>query len=697
MGSGTTCGGRGLAAEAEGHARCARVVVRIAAWVWLVVAYGCDDGGRVLVPEIEQQDGGAQRGQARAQSTAAAAPAAPRDGTTPASSTSAPTVTAPSDAARSPVAANDEGDGGVDEVASAGIGTQQPPAEPSPAPAWRMYGFDARNTQVNPHEKTLGVDNVADLQARWQWHMPDGATSTPVVVDGTAFFGGWDGKVYAVDAASGELRWERRVTQGQANSTPLVTAERVYVTAGAALLSLSRADGEILYEVLLDTHPAAMIWSSPKMVDDMLVVGVASFENGITVEPTFVGKVVALEAADGSEIWRVLTTGEQGFGPCYGGPGAAVWSSAAFDEELGLAYVGTGQGYLAPASTCSDAILAIDYRRDQQGDRVRWFAQYNSGDIFGLINWFTGPDADVGAGPNLFEVDGRRLVGAGDKGGTYRAFDRETGELVWRTELTMGPFVAFGGVTSTAAVEDDTIYVVSNNIVTARFIVEAIHDPQDRSRLYALNTADGEIRWSVELPAPLAGSLAVANGVLYHPVVNRQFFARDARNGEVLWSTELPNDPGAGPSVVDGRLYVSAGMALTVVVPTALGGFVTCFSLEDAALARWEAAPDALETLDEDACHERMQAQPQPVSAACEACLCSCDPTAAGHCGACMTLAACTEDYCRWAAPGDEMKSCLERSCDAKLLPSFVFERALALAPCTIRCADACASAPAKP
>ncbi|MET0388589.1 MAG: PQQ-binding-like beta-propeller repeat protein [Polyangiales bacterium] len=578
----------------------------------------------------------------------------------------------------------------VDDVVSSAA--QLADDEPSaPKASWTRYGFDARNSQVNPNETILGPNTVGRLKERWRLHMPDGATSTPAIVDDVAYFGGWNGHVYAAKVDTGEILWQRRVTQAQVNSTPLVTADRIYVTAGASLVALARADGAVLYDALLDTHPSAMLWSSPKPVDDLLIIGVASFENGISLAPTFVGSVVAVDAESGDEVWRVVMSGDSGIGPCSGAAGASVWSSAAFDEELGLVYIGTGQGFTWPVSNCSDALFAIDYRRDHPGERVRWFVQYTAEDVFGVLAPL-GPDADVGAAPNLFEVAGRKLVGAGDKGASYRVFDRETGEAVWRTDLEIGPLPSFGGVTTTAAVHDGTIYVASNHLETAQWVADGTHDPNEFSYLYALDTADGHERWRVRLPSPMAGSFAVANGVLYHAIVNRTLYARALDTGDVLWSTELQNDPGAGPSVVDGRVFVSAGMVLTAVNPTERGGFVSMYTLDAETLIEREAQEDPLEVFSGEQCQaERAPLIEQGVaSAACNACLCECDATAAGHCGSCTTLASCAVLFCGFSADADEIRECLAAYCDAKLLPSFVFERAVELTPCMTRCAFSC-------
>jgi hypothetical protein len=101
-----------------------------------------------------------------------------------------------------------------------------------------------------------------------------------------------------------------------------------------------------------------------------------------------------------------------------------------------------------------------------------------------------------------------------------------------------------------------------------------------------------------------------------------------------------------------------------------------------------EARKDMLEPFTGEACEAKLNKERG--SAACAACLCQCDATAAGHCGSCSTLADCTATWCAWAAKGAQMKECLANFCNAKLLPSFVFDRAVELAPCTIRCAASC-------
>ena len=460
--------------------------------------------------------------------------------------------------------------------------------------SWTAYGHDLANSNTNPDETLLRSDNASGLKEKWRVRFGDGATSTPVVFDRTVYFGSWDGNVFAADANTGEIRWQSHVTSMMVRSTPLVTQDRVFAAAGHHLVALDRTTGDVLWKRRLETNPSALIESSPKLVDGLLIIGVSSVEISLVKDYTFIGAVVAIDADSGNEVWRVETTGDRG-GPCVGGAGAAVWSSTAIDETLGLAFIGTGQGYEEPASTCSCSLLAIRYAREYAGERIAWVAQFTKDDVFAA--WpptlaLFGKDADVGASPNLFEAASRPLVGVGDKAGSYRAFDRSTGEMIWRADLDVGANAQIGGVLTTAAVDGDTIYVASNHWQVGSFVFDSTHDPSDVSTLYALDTATGKARWTVPLTAPMVGAFSIANGLLYHPIINHQLFARDLDTGEEVWSTRLDGNMGSGASIVDGRVYVSSGLEVTstqITAPAVGGGYVAGYALEDGPSSVWDA------------------------------------------------------------------------------------------------------------
>ena len=425
-------------------------------------------------------------------------------------------------------------------------------------------------------------ERASDLVEAWRVDGQVGVTGRPAVRDGLVYFGNWAGSVQAVDLTTGEMRWQTQVAADNTvtiDGAALATDDLVYVADGdGKMYALHRATGELAWTQTLEPHPDVRIFSSPVLAPDaidgkdVVIIGVASSELRRPIDDfTFRGSVVALDAASGEEVWRLpVSEGENG-------AGVSVWSSAAIDEERKLAFIGTGQAYEHPAGPLSDSLLAIDYGTGE----LEWSRQFTENDVW---TYFSpppkGPDADIGATPNLFTVDGRDLVGVGDKAGTYDVFDRETGDTVWARELTPGS--PLGGVMVTAAYgapgsggpgdDEGTIYVTSNEMDPGQ--MTASNAESHRSMLFALDAGTGEVQWQQDMQGATFGSIAVADGVVYRPSVPGPLTALDARTGDVLWSAEPGGDMGAGVRVVDGYVLAPHGFWFFMATPTQLGGVV---------------------------------------------------------------------------------------------------------------------------
>lgn len=562
-----------------------------------------------------------------------------------------------------------------------------PDAAPAPK-AWTMYGYDLANSQYNPNPGSITTTSVANLGERLRILVGGGATSTPVLADGTVYFGAWDGFFYAMDATTGEQRWKERVGKQYVRSTAAIAGDRIYAAADSTLVALSRADGRVLFQTTLTEHPQGFIESSPKVIGDLVILGVASYELNLTkADYTFEGSVVALDATSGAIVWRVPVTGA-GPGPCTGGSGVSIWSSAAIDPALGLAYIGTGQTYEAPASTCNDTLLAIHYKRDHQGERVAWKNTYTADDVYvaagGGLN---GLDHDIGGAPNLFRAAGVDAVGVGDKGGTYRVFNRATGQELWRAELKHGNLAQLGGVMNTAAVQGDTIFIASNTWMVFGFIVSGMHAEQDTSEIYALDANTGAVRWSQPLDAPSFGTFAVANGLLFHSTIRGFLYARDVQTGRELWKSDTGGPIGSGINVSQDAVYVSSGFALGTAAPTAR---VLSYGLSPASPTVIDVRENTYKELTVAQCEEAL-ATLQP-DATCRSCLCNCDATATGTCQAgCWAQAPCVVNECGetdFSSP--EGIACYVEHCSSKLLPPNVFQESTRSAVCVKQCATSC-------
>lgn len=411
---------------------------------------------------------------------------------------------------------------------------------------WPMYGHDHAQTRTNVAETRITRGTVAGLTTVWE--IPDlvGVTGTPTVVDGVAHFADWKGQVWAVQVDTGEPVWTTPIG-GMFVGAPAIDGGGLYASAGNMLYRLDRETGDKQWEVVTNDHPQAQISASPVVVDGIVLQGTASFENMMKKdEYLFRGSIGGFDAETGEQLWTFYSTP----GDETSGAGAGIWSTPAVDTERGLLFVGTGQGLSEPTPPMADSLVAIDYRTGEK----KWSTQFTYPDVFSASNP-KGKDADVGASPNLWTTDGRDLVGAGDKGGTYHALDRETGEVVWESQLTPGS--AFGGEIGSAAFVDGTI-VASSNVGDPE-----TNAPTNVTHLFGLDPATGEQRWrSEELAGKIFAPVGAVGGVAFCGTDLGRMVAVDVEDGTTLWSMEAPAKTACGPSIVDGRVLWGYGFIL---------------------------------------------------------------------------------------------------------------------------------------
>lgn len=428
---------------------------------------------------------------------------------------------------------------------------------PAGIPGWRSFGYDPGNTRHSRDERKISRDNVAKLEPLWMLELPGGTNGTPAIADGTLYYGGVDNQLHALEASSGKVLWSVPVAEQELRSSPLIDDASVYFAAGSRVSAFARADGKQLWSTRVEPHANAWVLSSPARAGELVIVGTCATEGGIRKSDyTFAGRIVALDRSRGELAWERMVAGRS----LDAGDGTPVWSSAAVDETTGVLFIGTGQAYEAPPSELSDALLAIDSRTGQ----VLWSHQFTTNDVFTLAAAVSAPagymplNFDIGASPNLFDIAGRPAVGVGSKSGVYKAFDRETGAVLWETMLTAGS--SEGGIMASAAVGDDRIFVTSNDWRVRSFTRgDGSHSPQDTGQTFALDAATGAKVWQAEVPAPAAGFLTLANGVVYQGLMNGAAIALDAESGDILWQYDMGHDLALGFSVIEGVVYGGSG------------------------------------------------------------------------------------------------------------------------------------------
>jgi len=129
-----------------------------------------------------------------------------------------------------------------------------------------------------------------------------GVFSPPAVADGTVYVGGLDGRVRAFDAATGERRWARRVSESGIPGPPVVGDGRLYVVEEGAVHALT-THGEPVWERPNEAYELGL----PVRAGETLYVGGYAGPPGGGGE--LAGLVTALDVADGSERWTYATRG----------------------------------------------------------------------------------------------------------------------------------------------------------------------------------------------------------------------------------------------------------------------------------------------------------------------------------------------------------------------------------------------------
>jgi polyvinyl alcohol dehydrogenase (cytochrome) len=483
------------------------------------------------------------------------------------------------------------------------------------AGGWNGWGVTPANARFQSAAAAgLTVDSVRHLQLKWAFGFPGAsrAFSQPAVAEGVVFVGSEGGKVYALDARSGRIRWS--FGAGSSVRTGFVIGGGLiyFGDQHGAVYALEASSGRLRWKAQADSHPAAMITGTPQLWKGRLFVPVASYEENYAPDPrypccTFRGSVIAYQASSGKVLWKTYTVrdparrtrrnpvGTQLWGPS----GAAVWSAPTLDPRRGVLYAATGNNYSSPLTGTSDAVLAMSMGTG----RILWIHQLTSGDAYNaacekfmdptLANCpqARGSDFDFGSSPILVTVsDGRQILIAPQKSGVVYGLDPlSSGKILWQTRIGRGG--PLGGIEWGAASDGENVYVglsdcdwkTFDRVVEGKSSSYVDLDPEKGGGLFALRVSDGTKVWeslpSVACsgrehcsPAQLAAVTAIP-GVVFSGSLDGHLRAYSARSGRVLWDYDTAREfstvnrvrahggslNGPGATVANGMLFVNSG------------------------------------------------------------------------------------------------------------------------------------------
>ncbi len=461
---------------------------------------------------------------------------------------------------------------------------------------WRSSGENLDNSRSQPVETVIGPTNVHALAPKWTFTASGFVSATPTVDGESVYFPDVSGNLFAVERGTGSLIWSHKISDydgivgSKSRVSPAIYIDQILIGDqtpgghGASVISIDRATGALRWITKVETHPAAIITGSPVAFDGLVYIGVSSSEEGLAETPsypccTFRGSIVALDAATGKIVWKTYTIPENNETPG-GYSGAAVWQAPAIDALRGTLYIGTGNNYTAPASVeacqvanptvdCTvtddyfDSLLALDLKTG----RIKWGRKLQTFDTWTLVckhssvpepncPVLSSPDFDFGSGPNLLGD----IVGIGQKSGIYWAIDAETGAVRWGTPV--GPSGALGGILWGTATDGRRVYVAIANDESRSYILKPSGQTITWGAWSALDVRTGKILWQTADPTPGgvdAGSVSVANEVVYAGSYSGHMYAMSARTGKILWDFNSGGSIVDGPSIVDGSIYFGSG------------------------------------------------------------------------------------------------------------------------------------------
>ena len=187
--------------------------------------------------------------------------------------------------------------------------------------------------------------------------------------------------VFAIDVDSGDFLWTYEanldpgistVCCGWTNRGVAIGDGKVYAgQLDGKLVALDQATGKVVWSIQAERwQDGFTITTAPLYYDGLVITGFAGAEFGVR------GRVKAYDADDGSLVWTFYTIpgpGELGHdtwpqdNEVWRSGGATVWQTPALDPELGLVYFSTGNagpdfnGAVRPGDNLfSASIVAVD-------------------------------------------------------------------------------------------------------------------------------------------------------------------------------------------------------------------------------------------------------------------------------------------------------------------------------------------------
>lgn len=508
---------------------------------------------------------------------------------------------------------------------------------------WLSYGRTYDEQRFSPLDQ-INTGNVGELGLVWYADLDTarGQEATPLVIDGKIYVTTAWSKVKAFDATTGKPLWDYdpkvpgetgvKACCDVVNRGLAAWGNMLFLgTLDGRLIALDRGTGrEIWSKVTVDQDKSYTITGAPRVIDGMVIIGNGGAEFGVR------GFVAAYDAATGKQLWKFYTVpdrpganeaeylkaAETSWKGEYWniGGGGTVWDAMAYDPELGLLYVGVGNGspwnqaYRSPGGGDNlylSSIVAIkvktgeyawhyqttpgetwDYTATQHimladleiGGKTRkvlmqapkngFFyvidrttGEFISANNFVPVNWATGIDQKTGRpienpAARVDKTGKPFIVSPGPLGAHNwhpMAYDAKQKLVFIPAQITSYPYIPAAGW-KPSKIGFNVGMDTANNAMPADNAVREAAKKATKGVLIAWDPVAQKERWRVTLGGPWNGGvLATAGGLVFQGNAMGDFVAYDSASGKNLWSFEAQTGVVAAPMTysINGEQYVA--------------------------------------------------------------------------------------------------------------------------------------------
>lgn len=285
---------------------------------------------------------------------------------------------------------------------------------------------------IGSYDTNIWALDMENGSFKWKYATTGGIASSPAVDRsvGLVMFGSEDSTFYALDAHSGRLAWTQ-MTDGRIRSAPTIAHDHVFFGSDdGKLYALASSNGRLLWEY----EAGAPIRTKPYVTRDLVIVGAES------------GELIGLELS-GSRKWGMDLSKRA----------RPISASPTVDEEEGICYVGTFDGYI--------------YAVDVSNGYTMWRFRTNKPIVSSVAK------------------EGTSLI-FGSVDGTLYCINSETAKEKWRFTLEK-PIVA------SPIIHDDAVYFGATD-----------------GFLYCVDLKSGKERWSFQTGDSITSTCYIVNNLL---------------------------------------------------------------------------------------------------------------------------------------------------------------------------------------